>query len=276
LSGGTPTTLVPRVASPDQLFLGLAVDTSGIYCAVTADVDASSAPQSPPGWPTDVLALSKLDGTSTRIVRDPSAMTPLASDGAQIFWTDGAGNVLKLAHSGGSVVTLASGLGIDVSGGGSGVAVDAISVYWLTWATLGDTTVMKVAVEGGAPVTLAPTAWPEGTMSSGGMRLAIDSANVYWTVAGVGASIPGTLLSVPLGGGATTTLATGLDTPSALAADGTNVYWVSPTQGTVMKVPVGGGAITTLAWNQDDPTDIALDATSVYWATDSAILRTPK
>jgi hypothetical protein len=113
--------------------------------------------------------------------------------------------------------------------------------------------------------------------------IAIDSTNVYWTD-----DWAGTLMAVPLGGGAPTTLAEG-DDFGGIAVDETSVYWTNevglipelyPNGGTVMKVPLNGGAATTLASGQPYPSGIAVDATSVYWtnqSTDGTVMKlTPK
>ena len=60
-------------------------------------------------------------------------------------------------------------------------------------------------------------------------RLRIDDLNVYWT------ANDGTVQSVPLAGGAVTTIATGLN-PCGLALDSTTVYWTDIGAGTVSKV----------------------------------------
>jgi hypothetical protein len=80
----------------------------------------------------------------------------------------------------------------------------------------------------------------------------------------------GTVAKVPLGGGTTTTLASGQNFANAIAIDGTNAYGTnegtgsSVADGTVMKVALGGGPVTTLAFGQNNPQAIA--ATSLFWA----------
>jgi hypothetical protein len=113
--------------------------------------------------------------------------------------------------------------------------VDATSVYW----TNEGGAVMKVALDGGTPVTLAS-----------GQRvpnaIAVDATGVYWTNydAGVGA-----VMKVGLDGGTPVTLAAGQPGPNAIAVDATSVYWTNEgthdttvwpvtynVDGTVMKV----------------------------------------
>ncbi len=81
----------------------------------------------------------------------------------------------------------------------------------------------------------------------------------------------GDVMSVPVGGGPPTVLASGLPGPSSVAVDGKSVYWIAALlQGAsaVMKLPAGGGTPVTLVSNETPIASLAVDATSVYW-TDS-------
>jgi hypothetical protein len=58
-----------------------------------------------------------------------------------------------------------------------------------------------------------------------------------------------------------------------------SVYWTNYGDGTVVKVPLGGGAPIVLASGQDSPASIAVDATSVTWVNEDGgnVMRlTPK
>ena len=90
-------------------------------------------------------------------------------------------------------------------------------------------------VDAGPPVVLA-------TSLSSPHALVVNATDVYWTQ-DLGGVMGATLLSVPIGGGATTTLSTGVN-GYALAVDGNNVYW---DQGLpLLSMPLGGGATSTL------------------------------
>jgi hypothetical protein len=122
---------------------------------------------------------------------------------------------------------------------------------------------------GGAcqPFVLAPGG--VGPENFGG--IAVDAQSVYWT-----RDKEGTLLKVPVDGGAVVTLASGETRPTDIAIDATNVYFNSETQ--IMKVPIGGGTVTELATGA--PLNIALDGANVYWTvyegnTQNAIGKVP-
>jgi hypothetical protein len=105
--------------------------------------------------------------------------------------------------------------------------------------------------------------------------LAIDAAAVYFTEQGL-SSYGGQVISVPLAGGAPTTLASGQAGPNGIAVDATSIYWVNgdediavfPVTGSVVKMPLGGGTPITLASGQANPVAIAVDATSIYYLTE--------
>jgi len=98
--------------------------------------------------------------------------------------------------------------------------LDATSIYW-TDSLSG--TVMKVALSGGTPTTLA------SGQGGGPNGIAVDSVSVYWANGG------GAVMKVPLGGGTPTTLAFGQNNPECIVVDSTSVYWTDAFGGTVMK-----------------------------------------
>lgn len=76
----------------------------------------------------------------------------------------------------------------------------------------------------------------------------------------------GTLVAVPAGGGAATTVATGLGT-SDLVTDGRAVFWAD-TAAHVVRRAVPGAAPTTVASGLTGPTDLAVDAAGTVWIAD--------
>jgi Stigma-specific protein, Stig1 len=78
--------------------------------------------------------------------------------------------------------------------------------------------------------------------------IAVDSTSVYWT----NYYVTNAVMKVALGGGTSTTLASGESGSTGIALDATSVYWTN-VDGTVKKVPLDGGAPITLASGQTTP-----------------------
>ena len=139
-----------------------------------------------------LLAVPKTGGTPVTLanqVSQTSSTGRLAVDSNYVYWTDPfAGTVERVAKTGGSVTTIASGqnspLGIAVSGG---------NVYWTTayWTTYMDGSIVKVAASGGVPTTIA---WGQ----QGATEIAVDDTSVYWVTVGAsqGALPDGTVMKL--------------------------------------------------------------------------------
>jgi hypothetical protein len=102
--------------------------------------------------------------------------------------------------------------------------------------------------------------------------IASDGVRVFWA----SSFAPGAVMSVPVGGGATTTLTVAPCTITGMAVHGGDIFWVCKDPGKVMRMPVWGGAPVTLASGQNDPNSIAVDAESVVWTNADAVMSLPR
>jgi hypothetical protein len=199
----------------------------------------------------------------------------------------------------GGPVTLASLTG---SSSASDIALDATHVYLTstsvsgcprTWMVCDRSTIVKVPLDGGAPVSLATGYGAEG--------IAVDATSVYWansvsiSVSGPGMAcapdagpcdLPPVLgadvMRAPLDGGTDTTVAQ--EGSYAVAVSATSIYWTSSAcpqgagacSGVVRAAPVGGGAPMTLASLPGHTVDrLAIDATGAYFTSDGAVMKVP-
>jgi hypothetical protein len=175
----------------------------------------------------------------------------IAGDGTSVYWIDAANvSLMKGTPGGGTVTTLVAGLGTTTGE----LALEGGNVYWA------DTTSIRMvssAGQGGAATT-----FQSGQVAPG--FVAADANNVYWTT-------QGSLVRVPIGGGALVTITSG-QTFSYVAIDATSFYWSTGTQ--IEEVPLLGVGVTptvlyalaTGAGEADEhPYGLAVVGSCLYW-----------
>jgi hypothetical protein len=237
-------------------------------------------------------------GTPTTLATGQKNPGGIASNGSKVVWTtndatmtggnlNGTGEIMAVSPSGGTPTPLVSSV--------DNAAVVAIDSTYAYWFGANDNTISKVPLAGGAATAI------ENNLDNSIYEMVIDSTSVYWanvldairsapltgakntllaslgdagfnaqyqtqdiavSSAGVFAMTPTSILIVPLGGGSFSTLATG-QTPGAIVADATSVYWANASG--IMKVAVGGGTPAQLAALTAGVAFMAVDADSVYW-----------
>jgi hypothetical protein len=185
----------------------------------------------------------------------------IAVDATSVYWTDkGYGTVMKVALTGGTAVTLASGQNEP-----AGIAAASGAVYW---ANQGSGTIMA-SVAGGPPTTFA-----SGQLHATGVTA--DSASLYWAGNGTGAT-NGTVASAPLDGGAYVVLAVSPPYSGfAIKVDSTNVYFTCASPGSLMRVAIDGSTpAAMLATTGGLALDMAIDSVNAYWTTGGGIMEVP-
>ena len=311
-SGGTPSCTSPAgttitLATGLGPWSNLLVDATAVY-----------------GLTSGGLLKVPLCGGVPTTLASPQNAEGLAIDATSVYWTDFLASsdpgparftVSRVSKSGGAPTLLAT---LPYNDQGT-IAVDANAVYVAgtdgspDGGGLSDPgLVLELPLAGGPPIVLA-------SQQQGPVALALDATSLYWINGGpavsVTSSAPGSVVKMPLNGGAITTLAVGpsgsemtvqgstlvwydgssdvLSMPvtggvpttllhdlllQAMTVDATGVYLLLA--GEIDSVPPTGGAVTPVASVPllfAQQTSIAVDATSLYWGSGSDLLKlTPK
>lgn len=222
----------------------------GVY-----QIDASGAGQTP----IDVASLGATGADS--FSRD------VVVSGTRIYWTqggtsagvwrgviDGAVPPQMLNTFGANVLTY----GLAINAGGT----DLYLMRHLGGATIDGSDCLTI---GGCSGLFSPSV--SSTLPPGG--IAADDSNVYWT------ETSGSLRRVAVGGGTAFNISTGLATPTLLAVQGTNVYYVSAGSAEIKRAPTtgSGGVMPTLVIATTSAANgLAADASNVYFS-DAANIR---
>ncbi len=198
-----------------------------------------------------LFRVAKSGGTAVPIYADTAFHLQVAA-GAVTFTTSNGRTVRKIPVAGGAVTTIASEPDVpsDVAVGLDGTA------YWVT-DTSGN--VMK---SGATPKQLA-------TGLGRATTVALAQNTVYW------GTTSGTIGAVATGGGAATTLFSGLGFIGSMIATDENLYWTDYGRSKVQKGAFGGGTPVDLATSQSIPGGLVAVGSCIYWVnrTSAAIMR---
>lgn len=204
----------------------------------------------------------------------------IAADGESVYYFS-LTSLMKVPRAGGVSTALA-----PLDSTPSAIAVDDTSVYWTSspFITNGDgggkyeLHVSEVSRLGGAPMTLV-SGITDAFSPFPHSNLAIDDTNIYWTNLGTyvdGGYANGSVTKIPKMGGAQTVLAADQNGPTAIATDGTNVYWTTRSGGGLMKVPRDGGDTTVVAApDRRGAMGLAIGGGEAYWTSCHAVMRVP-
>jgi hypothetical protein len=117
--------------------------------------------------------------------------------------------------------------------------------------------------------------------------MVIDDHNIYWTASYSGMCTSGctpnsgTVNSVPIGGGAVVSIATGQATPGPLVIRGSVLYWLNEgtnsNDGAIMSATLPGGTPMPVVTGINNPFGLDVDADTVYWTSngDSTVMAMP-
>jgi hypothetical protein len=154
----------------------------------------------------------------------------------------------------------------------SGMTTDKNNVYWIH----NEVTTTKMAKAPKSPGKL--TFIKDWVQNYGTARLILDGGRFFFLDPGttmISASAGRVLSLAASGSGGLVELAEGIVTPTAIAVDGSHVYWTDSGtldtstsynfDGAVMRVPRKGGKVQKVAKGFEVPTFIAVDGTYVYW-----------
>lgn len=233
------------------------------------------------------------------------ALAPVLGE-TDVYWfeiTGDSGGIRKVPKSGGTMTTLAEGIGPTYFINGDAFTAGSASVFWAadniyqvpaaggaaqSFAIMGTESAVDLTADSGAVYWITDKSVVrkgfgdpnQGVALAVGepspVRLNVDDTSVYWVTCSRANTPPGTCAStvkrVPTSGGAPSELtsSSGLRPPFALDVDATSVYWMfrDPSFLTnIVKIPKGGGAPDPVVVADGEGFFMAIDESNIYWAS---------
>jgi hypothetical protein len=297
-SGGVTTLLVDGLRSAEaDVTSDIVVDNANAYWVDQAPTQNCSPPCN---WVVQKVPLN--GGAIVDLATADRRIASLAIDADSLFWEEESlepldpgcncgSKILSVPKAGGSPVLLVDGSlngnlppvppgftpaswlptgGIALSAGEIVFAVSGNSAYDLK-------SIPKV---GGAIANLATVATPVAFATGTVIDITVAGGNILWLDIG-----NAELKSLPLAGGAVTSLAGGMVNPGGLAMNTTSAYWTESGAysgcclvmgaGSVRRIPLSGGSAATAVATLDNPGAIAADDTNIAWSEAWRIGRAP-
>lgn len=198
------------------------------------------------------------------VVNNQSNIVAFTNDSSSLYWLTGAGSVVSVASVGGTPKTLA----VNQNNPNS-ITADTTNVYWTNNGNGTNGSVVKVEMGGGGLTTLATAqngAWGI-SVSDNSLPFGASTTTpymVYWTA-------NNNVNAVPVAGGASSILMTGLNVPGGVYSYG-NVWLTDYSAGNVIALQEKGSTVSpqtpiTLTTSQNKPTAISAYSNNVFWTS---------
>jgi hypothetical protein len=265
------TLLAGKQNGPRQI----SVDGDGIYW-----LNDGSRGEGQPG----IMKLPKSGGELTPLLKSDQVVSIAADASSVYFIVPRAGQVAKVAKSGGQPTVLAETQGMIRA-----LAIDDTDVYWaeeealyrvpkaggkaqvavkdaslvdylvadegnLYWYGSISGSVMRASKKGGGPARIHND--DKHTLHT----IFIDGADLYFSF---GAAKKMELYRMPKGGGTPAQVVGGQEPGSDFATDSSHIYWAS--EDGIFKVARSGGSVTQVVAKADRIRNLAVDGSHVYW-----------
>jgi hypothetical protein len=261
IAGGTPFMISWNWVAPE----GIATDGTNVYWddAQTGQIMKSAIVPS-----MDYMKLK----IPTQISSDSFPPHAIAVSGGNVYWNDESG-LIKTVPSSNTTSGTAKQLNDSTPPwGGStpgGLAVDATNVYYADNSNVWQLPINSTTGHGLSLASAQDNPFGIAVDAHNVYWTQFNTGSAVGTDA---------IQQIPISGGSVVTVNPGVQDAIDIVVDSTSVYWNSPPSGTVAKAPIGGGATTTLATLPaaqtftyvNVPLGLVVDSTSVYWVTSSS------